>query len=134
MDKRAAGICFNERPTSIKRKTRNRAGAIRPDSREPLEFGNTRGKRAPIRGGNNFCRFFEKPRAAIISDSLPHAQNLCKRRARGPPPIRKYLHPLVIFRKNAGDLRLLKHYFRNKNPIGVLGFPPRKRAASMLLI
>ena len=68
-------------------------------------------------------------RSCIVAQALPGVQHARFRSTRQGGEIAPSAQPLIIVRKNGGDLRLLEHELRNENGVWVAGAAPRQITA-----
>ena len=122
---RAQHISVNRRNRDRKCCRCNCACRIFPDSRQFQKLFIGRREVSLQFMGNNFCRFLQIPRPAIISKPLPAFHERFFRCICQCVYRRKFLQKSGIvpqYRRHAG---LLQHNFRNTDTIWVFRLPPR---------
>ena len=116
MDDCGADVRLNENDILIVRECGDRARGVGPDARQSLQsFYKVEPCSNRRRIYERLCRIPKKLRPTIIAEPLPTFQNGRERRDRKPLRRRELPDEFFIKRYHAFHLRLLEHYFRNKN-------------------
>ena len=124
----ARDICFDQWNGSIERKCRNGVRRVTPDPRKRAKIVDLVRQHSAVLTENDFCESMQIARSGVVTQSLPAVENAGLRSKREGGKIGEAAKPLIVIRKDGGDLGLLKHELGNEDRVGVADPPPRQVA------